>query len=238
MTVITHTCLYVQINYHARTNVKYSRVSYLLPCIHFRYTLCYHSFACRYKIFTMYVPGKYTHCKIKCYPVGFIGLNIKNTKEKKKCKSWKPLMDFVLKATLLISLGFSGNLSSSSICHLMFVFPMKQWYNHKMIYCIMMKMYSKINDTILLKGRRKHVPLLFCYWELLLLINKPQLHDCSNNLLMCLYIYLYILYYGTWVWPALMPTQINIPPIYFFFQLVHFNAGVCLGFPLCFSAVI
>ncbi len=32
-------------------------------------TLCYHSSACRYKICTMYVPGKYTHCKIKCYQV-------------------------------------------------------------------------------------------------------------------------------------------------------------------------
>ncbi len=30
-------------------------------------TLCYHSLACRYNIFTMYVPGKYTYCKIKCY---------------------------------------------------------------------------------------------------------------------------------------------------------------------------
>ncbi len=35
--------------------------------IHFRQVLCYQSFACRYNIFTIHVPGKYTYCTIKCH---------------------------------------------------------------------------------------------------------------------------------------------------------------------------
>ncbi len=65
----TLVCMYKLITMH----VRLLSTAVFLICYHVHTlqvsTLCYHSFACRYKIFTMYVPGKYTYCKIKCYPI-------------------------------------------------------------------------------------------------------------------------------------------------------------------------
>ncbi len=67
VTVLSHTFLYKLVTMH----VQLLSTAVFLICYHVHTlqvsTLCFHSFACRYYIFTMYVPGKYTYCKIKCY---------------------------------------------------------------------------------------------------------------------------------------------------------------------------